>query len=547
MPSDDLQDVVSELEDIEKIHAKQRRVLKELLDREIQQEGRHISIRGNMGVTLTKSGSSISVPSYSCMHTLEWVGRKNVLMGSEMDFLKNNIDPETNRLIIDEESAELLRQRAPDWSRQLGLTAYLLQESNHKFGTILAVLSPAWVDNPKHEKWGKDGRALENSAKFEALDSQGRVGLLDLNEVEVYALDGQHRVMGIRGLIDVLEGGIVIKKPESSETKKRFSKENFLERLKTDISGLRSLLDEKINIEYIPAVMKGESRQEATQRVRKIFNAINNQAKAPDKGENILLDENHGGAIVARKIGHHKIFYDLNGKSRVNWKRPNVTGANKLEIITLLHLREIVRHCVSNMHTEGGSFHWEAEFKTVPLRPPEDELLQAENEIKHLLDQVANLPTFKALAAGDDLVELREFPDDDHPDRKGNLLTRPIGLPILFEAVTRVLPQSDEATIFQKLARFDADGGFEAHHPGSVFFMVTYDARNKRMDVKQAKINLAADLLAYLLVGGTSDVRDALAKRIVEERSFEDLWINYAGNQSPIEDRPVLPMDPIRP
>ena len=547
MADNDLQDVVDELADVDEIRAKRLRVLKQLLDESISQERKFIAVRGHMGTTLSDSGSSVSVPSYSCMHTLEWVGRKGVFMGSEMDFLKNNIDPKTNRLIIDEESAELLRQRAPDWSRQLGLTAYLLQEANHKFGTILAVLSLPWVDNPKHEKWGKDGRALESSTKFESLDSEGRVGLLDLNEISVYALDGQHRVMGIRGLIDVKEGGITIKKPDGSESNKRISKEEFLERLQTDVTGLSNVLYEKINIEYIPAVMKGETRKEATQRIRKIFNAINNQAKTPDKGENILLDENHGGSIVARKIGHHKIFYDLNGKSRVNWKRPNITGSDKVEIITLTHLREVVMNSLNNLHKEGDAFHWEAEFKTVPLRPPESELLQAEKEVKELLDRVMQLPTFKALAAGDDLVELREFPSEEKPNRKGSLLVRPIGIPILLEAVTRALEKSDLDTIFKKLARFDREAGFEAYRPNSIFYMVTYDARNRRMDPKQAKVNLAEDLLAYLLVGGPSEVRDTLSEKVVEMRSFEDLWMDYDGNQSPRDDHPTLPIVPLLP
>ena len=46
-------------------------------------------------------------------------------------------------------------------------------------------------------------------------------------------------------------------------------------------------MDETISVEYLPAVIKGETREKAVQRVRSIFVAVNSYARKTDKGENI--------------------------------------------------------------------------------------------------------------------------------------------------------------------------------------------------------------------------------------------------------------------
>ncbi len=356
---------------------KKRRFINQILDEYSNLKDKHISIRGYMGRTLVESGKPTQIPNYSAMHSLLWVAT-SIRMGSEMDFIKNNLDKETGKLIIDEESAELLKQRAPNWERQVDLAAYLLQEESHKFGTILAVISPAWVDDPDHENWGKDGRALQNAAKFEALDSAGGVGLLDLNDVMVYALDGQHRVMGIRGLIDISEGAIYEKSKEGKQKDKRWDKEDLLKTLGASSRDLSRVLEEKINIEYIPAVVVGETREEATKRIRSVFNAINNQATKPGKGENILLDENGGDSIVARKLAHHSIFYNADKLSRVEWKNANNSSHEERNITTLSHLKDCVAHYVDIYLKNGNKFNWKAKFQTVPIRPSKDELNEVE-------------------------------------------------------------------------------------------------------------------------------------------------------------------------
>ena len=123
-----------------------------------------------------------------------------------------------------------LKQRAPDWSRQVQLTAYLVRNPNHKFTTILAVVQPDWFNDLTGDNW-QDGIALKDAIEFESLDEDGSIGLLNLDNSTVYALDGQHRIMGIKGLAD-LEGNKFELKPQMNYLGR------YNPRLNTSISGL---------------------------------------------------------------------------------------------------------------------------------------------------------------------------------------------------------------------------------------------------------------------------------------------------------------------
>ena len=518
---------------------KKRRFINQILDEYGGLKGKHVAIRGYMGRTLVNSGKPTQVPSYSVMHSLLWVA-SHIRMGSEMDFIRNNLDEETGKLIIDEQNAELLRQRAPDWSRQVDLAAYLIQEESHKFGTILAVISPAWVDDANHENWGRDGRALENAAKFEALDSAGNIGLLNLDDVLVYALDGQHRVMGIRGVNEISEGGIFEKNREGVQLKKKWTKDELLSTLRASTGDISRILEEKINIEYIPAVVVGEKREEATKRVRSVFNAINNQAKKPDKGENILLDENSGASIVARRIGHHTIFTTSENKSRVDWKRPNLKSHEELKITTLSHLSDCVNIYVKNLITE---FDWKAKFQTVPIRPPAAELDLVEKQIKNILSQLEKLPVFQKLKQGESLSNLREIPTENQPDKKAHLLLWAIGFPILMSALSICLKNGDELEdLIDKLIRLDEEGLFNISLPSSVWYMVVYDAQNKK--IKARKTGLPVDLMLYLLDGLNEKQKTKTLEKLIKARTMpenENQWIGYDGKVDEIPNPPNFP------
>ncbi|RVU83642.1 hypothetical protein EOL70_15050 [Leucothrix sargassi] len=518
--------------------AKKKRFINQILDEYGGFKGRHISIRGYMGRTLVDSGRPTQIPTYSAMHSLLWVAQ-NIRMGSEMDFIRNNLDEDTGKLVIDEQNAEVLRQRAPDWSRQLDLASYLIQEDSHKFGTILAVISPAWVDDVGHEFWGKDGRALENASKFEALDSEGNIGLLNLDDVLVYALDGQHRVMGIRGVSEISEGGIFEKSKEGAHLKKKWNKEELLNKLRSSANDITRVLEEKINIEYIPAVVVGETRHEATKRIRSVFNAINNQAKKPDKGENILLDENNGAHIVARRIGHHPIFRTFDKQTRVDWKRPNNSAHEEKNITTLPSLAACVEYYVKFLKKE---LSWKPELSSVPIRPSSTELDGVESEIKEILTKLESLPVFERLKSGLELSILREIPTDKNKKAESNLLLWAIGLPILFQSLAKCLSQNYKIDdLISRLIELDTKGAFKMSDPRSIWYLVTYDSMNKK--IKPRKTGLPVEAMTHLLIGSNEEKSLKLLEKIIEARKTpesDQQWIGYDGKVQVIPDEPYF-------
>src|SRR5687768_9383738 len=99
-------------------------MLQTLLQEATDRKGHFLVHSSAMGMTLTETGSPKLVPSYAATHSLGWIA-DNLKLGSQMPFMESKIDKNTGRLIIDEGNAEEVKQRAPDWTRQPALAAYL--------------------------------------------------------------------------------------------------------------------------------------------------------------------------------------------------------------------------------------------------------------------------------------------------------------------------------------------------------------------------------------------------------------------------------------
>ncbi|MGL5924800.1 DGQHR domain-containing protein, partial [Chroococcidiopsis sp.] len=176
----------------------ERQTFAALLDKFLQQQNRILVQKTEMGGTEAYVGSV----------TLEWFASR-VHFASALPLLRQKYNPETDNIEIDAESIDEIQQRPLDWSRQLPLTQYLATRKHHKFPPVLVVISQPWVDNPQATEWDSQGRAIASTTDFITLDREGKVGLLNIAEADVtiYALDGQHRLMGAQGLMELLKTG----------------------------------------------------------------------------------------------------------------------------------------------------------------------------------------------------------------------------------------------------------------------------------------------------------------------------------------------------
>jgi hypothetical protein len=520
--------------------AKERRVLAALLDKFSNARGKVFAIRNEMGYTLEDTGQRVRIPSFVVVQSLDWVG-KEVLMGSQMPFMQGHI--KDGRLEVNESIAESVKQRAPDWTRQAAIAAYLAHDRRRKFPTIVGVMNPSWVDDLRHENWGgtsDERRALKSAYKFEALDSRGRVGLLDLDETLIYALDGQHRVMGIKGIQELRDLGHLALKDRDGQPKKGdlISRDSFLKDFRLDIGDLQTLLNETISLELIPAVLAGERSEQASQRVRSVFITINAYAEKTGKGETALLDESDGYAIVGRKAGTlHPLFKG----DRVNWKTSTLPRRTRW-YTTLDTLKGMAANYLPGVHPSltrtwgatGAMFK-----KQVPIRPEESDIEVGRKTFFEFLDHMRELPVFKGLESGDDLDNVRLFPGDDqdkHPHPKGHLLVRPIGQTILAIAVGRLQKEGLSLNdIFSKLEKWDRAGGFSQHAQDSIWYGVTFDFHKRNMNTRTNE-DKAAKLLEYMVRGADEEERKALLEFIVMSRASggspeKPLWTPFVGNQ----------------
>jgi DGQHR domain-containing protein len=531
----DLNDVGSvdaELEQLAAIEAKMRRHLTTLLDEVTKVQNKYLAFKGEMGRHLGIQGRWHRTPSYVVNHDLAWIA-SNINMGSDMPFMKNKI--QNGQLVVDSENIDEIQQRVPDWSRQAELTAYLAHNMHRKFGPILAVVSPGWVNDPQHENWAADDRALKGAVNFEALDSGGRVGLISLEPsmVSIYALDGQHRLMGIKGLSD-LQANRLYLKDKAGNPLDLFPREEFFKQIGLDDVELQNLLGERLHIEYIPAILPGETRREAVRRVRSVFYALNAYAKQPTKGETLLLSETDGYAIVARRVGvrHDLLRSTRNGQTRdrVNWQGSALPEGSEW-YTTLEALKEMVRSVLSGSKPQLVPA-FDKKWKRIELRPDDDQLDEASTAFADFLTHTHTLPVFQAIdRSADPVTELANFRRFENG--RGHLLLRPIGQQILAEAVGKLLLEGMTLDdIFQALHELDSKGRFEAHRPENLWYGVTYDFHNQKMNTQLGNRRLAVRLLMYLIRGATDEVRrqlerDLLPLRIIDSEARQ--WRDFSG------------------
>lgn len=535
-----------------------------LLSSAMIRRGYFLAFASWMGST-EGSGSSGSnrVPSYTVLHTLEWISQ-HVHLGSEMPFMADKIDPGSGRLIVDCSNADEVKQRAPDWTRQAALAAYLTQPQR-KFGPLMGVISPSWVDDQTHENWC-NGRALKTAAEFIPIEPNQTVGLLKLDGVRVYALDGQHRVLGMRGLRELRDLGFLqLRAKNGSPRSSQLSRDDFIREFGLTIEAFQSVFCDTMPVEYLPAVVRGESHAEATRRIRRTFIAINSYAKKTEKGENILLDETNGYAIVARRLAvNHPLFRGRRGQ-RVNWKTTSIPSGRTPFITTLNTLEEIARCYLPAVCPEVVDA-WQASISgVVPMRPSDQALNEAFEALSDFFDRVGRLPIFARLAEQTAeqeqafLEKWREFPRylrtgammEGTSGFRGHLLLRPLGQIILTKAVVEILRGDDRKrqgltlnTIFRRLNYLDDGDGFEAHRPRNIWWGVTYSGITNRI------LNSGASWGHKLLVQCISGIEDKSRKnelwwtwvrsRAVDLKS--QTWKNLEGRVARFDwDTPELP------
>lgn len=515
--SDPIADIFSQYSDTEE---RNQKLLNSLFDEYISTEEQLLVQKTQMGGTEAYVGSV----------TLEWFANR-VNFASKLPLLQHKYNPATDNIEIDADSIDDIQQRPLDWSRQAPLVQYLASRKHHKFPPVLVVINQPWVDNPKAKAWNKKKCAKKSTTQFTPLGKDGNFGLLNVSEddVTIYALDGQHRLMGVQGLMKLLKTQKLERyRKDKSPYGSAIAIDDLIEQYQISPAYLRKLPKEKIGIEFISAVATGETREEARRRVRSIFVHVNLMAAPLSKGQLAQLNEDDGFSIVARKIAvsHPLLEQKQDRKPRVNWNSATV-AAKSTVLTTLQALKEMSERYLGHKYPQ-----WKPSDKgLIPLRPEDEELEEGIKHFHELFDNLASLSSYRLLEY-EDTPSLRRFSFEKDGGGEGNLLFRPVGQVALAQALGVLVFKKGFSleNIFHKLTKFDREGGFSGmEYPKSLWYGVLYDPNRKRVLV--AGRELAAKLLIYVL-GGTQDTQERaqLRKDLARVRTFENKTIDFEGN-----------------
>ena len=417
------------MDEIEKAKRQEKRVLRLLIDQAKGAENKHLAVYATMG---TSNSYISSVP-------LKWFA--DTKFASELSIFEEHRDDANKSIEINKDTLDLLSQRKPDWSRQLVMTVYLAIREHHKFPPALLVAYQDWIGDLDHDNWGMDGRALKDSIENEPLDSQAWVVNLNQTNTDFYTLDGQHRLMAVKGLRDLIQGNL-FRKNKDGKTGKIINIEDILEHpaksgykskeeLKRKIESI--LNDELIGVEIIPAVQRGETRDEAFMRLRQTFVDVNQNARRIEKGELVLLDETDGFKIVARNVMIlHRLFYTKDNSIRVHMKSPQLTKSSE-HYTTLQTIANIAK---TYLEQHDKFIHWNDDVCKIKgagsVRPENKELEAGEKKLTSYFNAIMTLPSHKLMIEETKKVsELRGYDEGDYD----NVLFRPIAQEALAKAI----------------------------------------------------------------------------------------------------------------
>ncbi len=493
--TDNLDNIVEDFEDKD---TRYRRTLRKLLDWASERKGHLTATPAKMGGT----------DSYITSVSLKWIAA-NVLYAKDLPIFKPHISNDNDPISINNITRDLIQQREPDYRRQLPMAMYLATRKYHKFGPLIIVAYKDWVYDQNSDKWGSDDRALEPSLSLVSLDSNMCLVDLDTENTKYFALDGQHRLMAIKGLHSLLDGRLeakrkdgtsIPKKAITSEDIEKYYEENG-ERFGLDINSFQGLLDEVMGIEIIPAVQDNELFAEATSRLRNIFVDINENARRLEKGELTLLDENDGFRIVSRIILTTHSLFGSGNQLRVNTKTSNVTETSE-DYTTLNTIVEISKEYLKSDERFKEWLEPILDIKELGYLRPEDQNIEAAVEkLNEYFDALKSIPSHKNIIQG---TSVQNFRSRQYQD---NILFWPIAQIAFATAIADLQIEKGKSLgdLVNMIARYEAKGQLRLTDPTTPWFGILCDPIEQKIRRHKFYQNLCAEMLIYLLGGGLQD------------------------------------------
>ena len=273
---------------------------------------------------------------------------------------------------------------------------YLIGQEQHFFpGIVVGVYlgEPIWYEIDVEDNAVFGTPYLDSNAK-------GNLGILQLDGTEkLYAIDGQHRVAGIRRALQLLKR-------------------------QRRLDEYESLANETLSIAFVSADIDKEGE---LGRVRRLFTTLNKEAKKVSEPEIVALDEDDAAAIVTRWIAVR--YEGLKGTSSSGketdynliqlGRTHDISPRNRRSITTIVTLYRMIK---SVFQQELQSIR--RRYKQ--NRPEEDELESMYQEAVLIWELMRQHDEALQDVLGSEPSEERAF--QYRNDQGGHILFRPIGL-----------------------------------------------------------------------------------------------------------------------
>lgn len=334
---------------------------------------------------------------------------------------------------------DLIQREVDESVHSQAIKRYLIHQEQRLFNALVIAIyggAPTWAEL-KIDDTAKSG--LGELPTY----MKGALGVLAFDGSEkLFAVDGQHRVVGIQKAL------------ASNE----------------------SLGDEEVCVIFV-----GHSNDRVgLQRTRRLFTTLNRYAKPVNKMEIIALDEDDAMAIVTRRLlEQHKLLANFTsikkGKSMLVSDRKNLT--------TILTVYDVLDKYLNSQWKDRRDFKKQ--------RPSDRELNSLYKQSVELWDSlIAAFPPLKELADSSPAEEL----SFKYRNRStgGHLLFRPVGLSMVVSAIRYLIEQGK--TLKQAAARVAEAPMFLSEFPWSGLL---WDAANHRMMVSSENQRVAFRILLH--------------------------------------------------
>ena len=344
---------------------------------------------------------------------------------------------------------ELLQRQVS--ARKKYIVKYLETQEQRFFNSIIVGVykgSPEWYELAigKNKHFDPD-----NLPEY----MEGVIGFLKLSgSEELFAIDGQHRVAGIR---------------EAVRKNEKFN-------------------DEEVSVIFVSAKMDTKGKQ----KTRRLFSTLNRYAKQVKRSYIIALNEDDAVAIITRKLIEDHPFFK-NDKIYLESKNIRKTDFDNFTSLEALYDSLDVYLC------DKKKSEWE-NYKTI--YPGDDEIDHYYKSATQIMNKlVSSFAVLKGLSKTSNNSKVIKKYRGDHG---GHLIYRPVGLIIIFHAIK--LAKEANMNIDIALKRIALMQSNLTDEPWS---KLLWDKARKRMypTINKDRHEVAAQLIFYMIHGNLAAIK----------------------------------------